>query len=293
MTAEFHLYLPQMRMSHDTIVQRALAAEANGFDGIAFMDHLVPPLADDQDMWEAITTAAWVLARTTTLTVGHLVLCDAFRHPAVLARQVTSLAHASEGRFELGLGWGSVPAELDTFGVGEVGAGSRVRRMGETLTILRALWTGESVDFEGEFFSIKGGRQCPPPQTSIPITIGGVGPKTMALVREHADWWNVPIHSLHQLDETRPLAGTAKVSTQQMVAVVDDDQDRAEWQARIQRRYAGTKMLDQVVVGTPTELGEFFDERHQQGIDRFYVWFADFAPPSTLRHFAEVIGAVG
>src|SRR3954454_20283613 len=99
----FHLYLPQMRMTHDAIVERAQAAERAGFEGIAFMDHLAPPLAADQDMWDAMSLAGWVLARTATLKVGHLVLCDAFRHPAVLARQVASLDHASGGRFELGI----------------------------------------------------------------------------------------------------------------------------------------------------------------------------------------------
>ena len=89
-TLSFHLFLPQMRMTHDAIVERALAAEAAGFEGMSFMDHLAPPMALDQDMWEAMSIAGWVLARTSTLKVGHLVLCDSFRHPAVLARQVTS-----------------------------------------------------------------------------------------------------------------------------------------------------------------------------------------------------------
>ena len=75
-------------------------------------------------MWEAMTIATWLLARTQSLVVGHLVLCDALRHPAVLARQAATLDHASGGRYELGIGWGSVPDELDTFGVG-AGAGPR------------------------------------------------------------------------------------------------------------------------------------------------------------------------
>src|SRR4051794_1012880 len=98
-----------MRMAPEAIVDRARAAEAAGFEGIAFMDHLAPPLATGQDMWEAMAIAGWVLARTDTLTVGHLVLCDPLRHPAVLARQVATLDHLSGGRFELGIGWGSVP----------------------------------------------------------------------------------------------------------------------------------------------------------------------------------------
>src|SRR6185503_17180188 len=159
MTATFHLFLPQMRMTHAAIVERARAAEACGFEGIAFMDHLVPPLADDQDMWEAMAIAGWVLGHTNSLIVGHLVLCDSFRHPVMLARQVTSLDHASGGRFELGIGWGSVPEELTTFGVGSTEAPARVSRLAESLAILRGLWTGEPLDFDGQHFTLVGAQQ--------------------------------------------------------------------------------------------------------------------------------------
>ena len=113
---EIHLYLPQIRLPLDAIVERARAAEAAGFDGISFMDHLTPPAANHQPMWEAMTLATWVAAHTGRITVGHLVLCDPFRHPADLARQTSTIDHASGGRFELGIGSGSVPQELDTFG---------------------------------------------------------------------------------------------------------------------------------------------------------------------------------
>ncbi|MBV8559418.1 MAG: LLM class flavin-dependent oxidoreductase, partial [Acidimicrobiia bacterium] len=114
---EFHLFLPQLRMTMDDIVARARAAEAAGFAGVAFMDHLAPPGAEDRPMFDAMATAAWVAAHTARLRIGHLVLCDAFRQPAVLAREVTTIDHASGGRFELGIGSGSVPAELARFGV--------------------------------------------------------------------------------------------------------------------------------------------------------------------------------
>lgn len=94
---EFFLYLPQMRMDVEAIGERASAAEGSGFTGIAFMDHMVPPLAETSPMLEAMTLATWVAARTTDLVVSHLVLCDAFRHPAVLARQAVTLDHASGG----------------------------------------------------------------------------------------------------------------------------------------------------------------------------------------------------
>ena len=203
----FHLFLPQMRMPLDTIVERAQAAEAAGFEGIALMDHLAPPLAAQHDMWEAMTAATWLLARTESLVVGHLVLCDPLRHPAVLARQATTLDHASGGRYELGIGWGSVPDELDTFGVGAAPPRERVARLGESLDVIRALWTGEPVTYDGRFFRLRDAQQRPAPTRPIPIVVGGVGTRTLELVRAHADWWNVPIQSLDRLDERRDRVG--------------------------------------------------------------------------------------
>ena len=175
MSPGIHLYLPQMRLTHEAIVERALAAEAAGFEGIAFMDHLAPPLAAEQDMWEAMSVAAWVLGQTTTLSAGHLVLCDALRHPAVLARQVTSLDHASGGRFELGIGWGSVPAELATFGAGSTERADRVSRLAESLDVLSRLWSGEVIDHEGEHFTLVGAQQRPVPTRRIRSRSAGSG----------------------------------------------------------------------------------------------------------------------
>jgi len=289
----FHLFLPQMRMSLDAIVERAQAAEAAGFEGIALMDHLAPPLATQHDMWEAMTAATWLLARTDTLVVGHLVLCDALRHPAVLARQAATLDHASGGRFELGIGWGSVPDELDTFGVGMAPPRERVARLGETLDVVRALWTGEPVTYDGTFFQLHDAQQRPAPTGRIPIVVGGVGKRTLELVRTHADWWNVPIHEIDKLDDRQQFAGDARVSVQTMVALVPSESEREAVTATVARRFGTVGMGRSVVVGTADELAEHFAELAARGVERHYVWFADFAPPGTLRGFAEVIGRCG
>lgn len=289
MTPTFHLFLPQMRMSHQAIADRALAAEAAGFEGIAFMDHLAPPLALEHDMWEAMSIAGWVLARTTTLKAGHLVLCDSLRHPAVLARQATSLDHASGGRFELGIGWGSVPQELATFGVGSTEPRQRVGRLAESLDIIARLWTGEEFDYCGEYFTLTGARQRPTPLGHIPVTVGGVGRRTLAIVRAHADWWNLQVNHLDKLDELRPHVGGARVSVQPMVALLAEESQRAEVTALARRRFSG---MGRVVVGTAAELAEYFAGLHARGVERFYPWFADFAPPATLERFAEVIAKV-
>lgn len=293
MPPTFHLFLPQMRMTFDAIVDRALAAEASGFEGIAFMDHLAPPLAFEHDMWEAMTVAGWVLARTSTLQVGHLVLCDSLRQPAVLARQATSLDHASLGRFELGIGWGSVPTELEVFGIGSTEARVRVTRLAESLEIVRGLWTGEVVDHEGEHFTLVGAQQRPVPTRPIPIIIGGVGPRTLALVREHADWWNVPIHEVHKIEELRDQVGDARVSMQTMVALLPDESHREEVTALAHRRFGANALGRNLVVGTAAELADHFASLHGSGVERFYVWFADFAPVETLERFAEVVSIAG
>src|SRR5690242_11003781 len=94
-TVEFHLFLPQMRLSFERLVATARAAETAGFRGMAGMDHLMPPGAESHPMYEAMVTNTWLAAHTERLVVGSLVLCDALRHPAVLAREAVSLDHAS------------------------------------------------------------------------------------------------------------------------------------------------------------------------------------------------------
>jgi alkanesulfonate monooxygenase SsuD/methylene tetrahydromethanopterin reductase-like flavin-dependent oxidoreductase (luciferase family) len=286
-TPEFHVFLPQMRLTFDALVERAVAAESAGFDGLALMDHLAPPMAETQDMWEAMTAAAWLLARTETLTISHLVLCDSLRHPALLARQAVSLDHASGGRFELGIGWGSVPAELETFGVGSTDAKVRVARLAETLEVLAALWTGEPVDYAGSYFTLKGAQQRPVPTKPIPLTIGGVGPKTLKLVAQHADWWNLPIYGLDRLEELRPQTGSARLSVQFMAAFVDDESRREEITALASRRFGYMKQGEQLIIGNAEELRRHFAALSEVGVERFYVWFCDFAAPSTLTAFGR------
>jgi alkanesulfonate monooxygenase SsuD/methylene tetrahydromethanopterin reductase-like flavin-dependent oxidoreductase (luciferase family) len=286
-TMEFDLFLPQMRVSFPDLVGRARAAEAAGFAGMSGMDHLAPPMAEEQPMYEALVTTAWLAAHTERLALGSLVLCDAFRHPALLARQAVSIDHASGGRFELGVGWGSVPEELATFGVGSTEPGARVSRLRESLEIIRALWAGETVDHTGEHFRLEGARQEPRPLGHIPIVIGGVGPKTLALVRDFGDWWNLHIGHLHRIDELRPQVGDARVSIQQMVALVPRGGDRERVTEVAERRFGYARPQ----IGTGPELLDHYGRLERRGIERVYTWFCDFAPPETLAEFGETVVA--
>jgi alkanesulfonate monooxygenase SsuD/methylene tetrahydromethanopterin reductase-like flavin-dependent oxidoreductase (luciferase family) len=283
---EFNLFLPQMRLTFDQLVARARAAEAAGFAGITGMDHLAPPLAGDQPMFEAIVTTTWLAAHTERLTLGSLVLCDAFRLPAMLARQAVSLDHASGGRFELGIGAGSVPDEFATFGVGSAEPRDRVDRLRETLEVLRALWAGEALDYDGRYHRLVAARQEPRPLGRIPIVIGGQGPKMLAIVREFADWWNVDVSGLARLDELRTQVGDARPSIQQMVALVPRGGDREHVVETTKRRFGWSRP----VVGFAAELVDHYGALAARGVERVYTWFCDFAPPDTLAEFgADVI----
>lgn len=283
---EFHLYLPQMRLSFDQLVMRARAAETAGFQGIAGMDHLAPPHAEDQPMYEAMVANTWIGAHTDRMVISSLVLCDSFRHPALLARQAVSVDHATGGRFELGIGWGSVVSEFSTFGVTPIQARQRVQRLRETLEITRALWSGESLDYEGRFFSLSGARMAPVPIHRIPIVIGGVGVKTLALVAEFADWWNLHVGHLDKIEHLRAHVGSARVSIQQMVAYVPDESERDSVTSLALRRFGQSHP----VIGSGPQLLEHYGRMAQRGVERVYVWFCDFAAPESLAAFgSEVI----
>jgi alkanesulfonate monooxygenase SsuD/methylene tetrahydromethanopterin reductase-like flavin-dependent oxidoreductase (luciferase family) len=287
---EFFLFLPQMRLSFDDLVARARAAETAGFAGIAGMDHLAPPLAADQPMYEAVVTSTWLAAHTERLRIGSLVLCDAFRHPAVLAREAVSVDHASGGRYELGIGWGSVPEELSVFGVGSTEPSARVQRLRETLEVVRALWAGQTIDYDGQFHQLHGARQAPLPIGRIPIVIGGTGPKTLALVRDFADWWNVHVGALEKVDELRAEVGSARVSIQQVIAFVPREDDREGVAAMATRRFGYANP----VIGSGPELVDHFETLAERGVERVYAWFTDFATPETLTAFGQaVIAQIG
>jgi alkanesulfonate monooxygenase SsuD/methylene tetrahydromethanopterin reductase-like flavin-dependent oxidoreductase (luciferase family) len=280
---EFNLFLPQMRLSFEQLVARAQAAEAAGFVGITGMDHLAPPLASKQPMYDALVTTTWVAAHTERLNLGSLVLCDAFRLPTMLAKEAVSIDHASGGRFELGIGAGSVPDEFVTFGVGTTEPRVRVARLRETLEVLRALWSGEVVDYNGEYHELQQAQQQPVPLGHIPIVIGATGPKMLAIVREFADWWNLDVSQVHRIDELRPQVGDARVSIQQMLALIPRGADRDEVVAQVKQRFSWARPL----IGTAPELVEQYGKLEAQGIERVYTWFCDFAQPETLAELGE------
>jgi alkanesulfonate monooxygenase SsuD/methylene tetrahydromethanopterin reductase-like flavin-dependent oxidoreductase (luciferase family) len=275
---EWYLFLPQVRLSVAAIVGRARHAEASGFDGVAFIDHLEAPGLPDENIWEAMSIATWVAAKTQRLRIGHLVLCDAFRHPAVLAKQAVTVSAASDGRFELGLGSGSWPAEFARFDVGQQDPVARVGQLEHDLALITQYWGYDEQP---------GRSQAPRPAHPIPLILGGTGRRTMELVRRYADWWNLPANHIDRLSELAPAVGSARLSVQQMVGFVRADSDPDTVREMSTRRfgYLGSGLI----CGDAEGLVSYFAGLAAQGVERFYVWFADFAIPDSLHEFGESV----
>jgi alkanesulfonate monooxygenase SsuD/methylene tetrahydromethanopterin reductase-like flavin-dependent oxidoreductase (luciferase family) len=148
----------------------AATAEAAGWDGFFVWDHLqygdrVTAIAD---VW---TCCAAVAMRTETLLFGPMVTPLARRRPQVLARQATSLAVLSGGRFVLGLGLGDDwVGEFSAFG-DEPDPRVRGRMLDEGLDVLITLLAGEPVDHDGTHYAVHGVRFRPAP--AVPIWLGG------------------------------------------------------------------------------------------------------------------------
>ena len=286
------LYLPQIRMDFATIEDRARVAEEAGFHSVWFIDHLAPPAGREHDLLDAWTVATAVAMRTESLRIGHLVLCAPFHHPVVLAKMAASLDIISGGRLELGLGWGSVPKELVDFGITDAGPKARAAQLAETLEILDLLWSGERVDFDGMYWTLRDAICRPRPVDGrVPIHIGGSGLQlTMPLVERYADWWNCPSGAMERFDSLRHLAGDVRVSVQHPIGLAASSAERDEVVELANRRFGA---WGGVVAGTPDEVAEALRREWQTGAELFICQFHDFGRPETLRLFAdEVLPAI-
>lgn len=121
-----------------------------------------------------------LLTRTSTrhprLRLGTSVTLLPLLDPVEAARQVATLDQMSEGKLLFGAGVGGDRGP--DFTIHGIDPHTRGRRMDEQLQIMRALWAGETVDFQGEFFNVKGALQIKPHQSRMPILIGGRGGRT-------------------------------------------------------------------------------------------------------------------
>lgn len=183
-------------VSHAELFERiatmASAAEDASFDTVLVMDHFyqLPALGPpDAEMLEAYSLLSALAPRTRRVTLSALVTGNGYRNPAMLAKTVTTLDIISGGRAQLGIGAGWFEPEHIGLGFDFPPIGTRLAMLEEALKIITAMFRGERLSFEGQFYRVHEVINSPPPlqKGGPPILIGGSGEKkTLRLVAEYA-----------------------------------------------------------------------------------------------------------
>jgi probable F420-dependent oxidoreductase len=163
--------------------EHARKVEALGYATLLMADHFGDLLAP----FPALVAAADV---TTTLRLGTLVICNDFRHPAVLAQEAATLDLLSDGRVELGLGAGWLRAEYERTGILFEPGPVRVARLEESVRIVKGLLAGETVTFAGQHYTVTDlpGLPRPVQQPHPPLLVAGGGRRILTLAAREAGW---------------------------------------------------------------------------------------------------------
>jgi probable F420-dependent oxidoreductase len=176
----------------------AQAAEALGYDLIVLPDHLVlegPERQFDPHSlaYDMIVIAAVLAEATKKIRIGHLVLCNLFRHPAITAQALMTLDRVSDGRLIAGLGTGWTETEFQMTGIPFPPIAQRLRMLDEALACIISLWTNERTTFAGEFYKFDDAILWPKPvqKPRPPIVVGGGGKGLLRIAAKYADYVNL------------------------------------------------------------------------------------------------------
>ncbi len=193
---EFGLQLAGLEWSQ--LRDTAQAAEELGFQTLLVPDHIVAEGPERQInrahlSYDAMVVVAVLAEATKKVRIGHLVLCNLFRHPVITAQGLMSLDHLSGGRLIAGLGTGWTESEFRMSGIPFPEIGPRLRMLDEALTCIRSLWTREETSFSGEFYQLRDAILSPKPiqQPHPPILLGGGGRGLLRIAAKHADIINI------------------------------------------------------------------------------------------------------
>lgn len=182
-------------VSYGELVQLWQRADALGYDSGWLFDHFMPISGDSSgSCFEGYTMLTALMMQTRNLHGGLLVTSALYRNPGVLAKMAATVDIVSGGRLEVGLGAGWFERETKAFGLAFPSTGARLAMLDETIQILRALWTNETTDFQGEHFTLTDAHCNPKPlQKPTPtIWVGGQGEKvTLRIVAQRADGWDM------------------------------------------------------------------------------------------------------
>ncbi len=187
--------ISQHQLEWPEIKKRVQWAEEAGFESAWVFDHFTALYGDDRGpCLEAWTLLAALGAVTWRIRLGALVTGATYRHPSLLAAEVVTVDHISQGRLNIGLGAAWHEGEHRRLGFDFPPTPERIERLDETVQIIKALLGDEDeIDFDGRHYQLRRAFYRPRPvqRPHPPMWIGAGGEKVMLpLVARHADVWH-------------------------------------------------------------------------------------------------------
>ncbi|MEV4311004.1 TIGR03619 family F420-dependent LLM class oxidoreductase [Actinocrispum sp. NPDC049592] len=178
----------------DNLSRFAVKAEELGYESFWTFQRLLTPTAYPldpvyQSVLDPITALSYAAALTTRMRLGVAVINFPFVSPAYLAKQASTLALLSGGRFDLGLGSGWQHEEFVASGASTEHRGAR---LAEYVSVLRDFWSSDISTFEGKHYTVVPSRMNPKPPAAPPILLGGMAPAALKRAGRIADGWLSP-----------------------------------------------------------------------------------------------------
>jgi G6PDH family F420-dependent oxidoreductase len=208
-TPSFGYFASSEELGPAEIIVAGQAAEAAGFDRLWVSDHYHPWMSA-QGSSPFVWSVLGALAATTSLKLTTAVTCPSFRiHPAVIAQASATTAVLAPGRFTFGVGAGEA---LNEHILGDAWPPVSVRhaRLAEALDIIRQLWAGDVVTYQGEYFTVHDARLFTRPEVPPDILVSGFGPQAAALAAEIGQGWISVTPDAEGMKAYRDAGGTGR-----------------------------------------------------------------------------------
>jgi len=296
------------RLDLDLVKEVAIEAESLGYHSVWVSDHL--SRASCRERPECWTMMTWLAALTQRVRIGSMVLCNLYRHPALLAKMASTLDVLSGGRLEFGIGACWAEDECLDRGMGWPSNASRLRMMREAVEICKGLWTQETTNYEGRYYQLKNVYSEPKPlqKPHPPIMIGGGGEYlTLKIVARHADKSNFGgrlgdltrrMNVLRRYCERVGRDYDSIEKTCNISVVVQPT--REEYLEDMRRRYAADgaqgnfddwleKAEAFYIAGTPEECLEQLKPYVDLGVSMFVIRFGDIPSLNGMKLFSEEV----
>ena len=168
---------------YNEIIDQIVWGEENGFDDIWLSEH---HFIEDGYSPSLLPIAAAIASRTKKIHIGTSVVLLPFHNPVRMAEDAATVDVISGGRFELGVGVGYKVEEFESFAISSKERGARTN---EGLEIIRRLWEGETLTFEGKYYTVTKAKLTPEPiqQPRPPIWVGGFTPPALRRAAKYGD----------------------------------------------------------------------------------------------------------